>query len=178
MEVTTDQLQQNNSKQPKQLYLLFFAEMWERFSFYGMKALLIAYMVSELNYDDPKAYAILGSYAALVYTMPMFGGFMADKFIGYQRAVMFGGILMTLGHFILALPTDWSFFMEWLLLFVAMVFSSRIFQAWLELCIVRMIREGIVGFLFFIWGLISVLLSVVFYVPMLQKNTIGISVLA
>ena len=110
MEVTTDQLQQNNSKQPKQLYLLFFAEMWERFSFYGMKALLIAYMVSELNYDDPKAYAILGSYAALVYTMPMFGGFMADKFIGYQRAVMFGGILMTLGHFILALPTDWSFF--------------------------------------------------------------------
>lgn len=98
------------SKQPKQLYLLFFAEMWERFSFYGMKALLIAYMVSELKFDDPKAYAILGSYAALVYTMPMFGGFMADKFIGYQRAVLFGGILMTLGHSILALPTDWSFF--------------------------------------------------------------------
>lgn len=98
------------TKQPKQLYLLFFAEMWERFSFYGMKALLIAYMVSELNYDDPKAYAILGSYAALVYTMPMFGGFMADKFIGYQRSVMFGGILMTLGHFILAVPADWSFF--------------------------------------------------------------------
>ncbi len=98
------------SGQPKQLYLLFFAEMWERFSFYGMKALLIAYMVSQLDYDDPKAYAILGSYAALVYTMPMFGGFMADKFIGYQRAVMFGGILMTLGHFILALPNDWSFF--------------------------------------------------------------------
>ncbi len=99
-----------NTGQPKQLYLLFFAEMWERFSFYGMKALLIAYMVSQLNYDDPKAYAILGSYAALVYTMPMFGGFLADKFIGYQRAVMFGGILMTLGHFILALPNDWSFF--------------------------------------------------------------------
>lgn len=102
--------QEISAKQPKQLYLLFFAEMWERFSFYGMKALLIAYMVSELNYDDPKAYAILGSYAALVYTMPMFGGFMADKFIGYQRAVIFGGILMTLGHSILALPTDWSFF--------------------------------------------------------------------
>jgi len=97
-------------RQPKQLYLLFFAEMWERFSFYGMKALLIAYMVSQLHFDDPKAYAILGSYAALVYTMPMFGGFMADKFIGYQRSVMFGGIMMTLGHFILALPNDWSFF--------------------------------------------------------------------
>ncbi len=100
----------NSKGQPKQLYLLFFAEMWERFSFYGMKALLIAYMVSQLNYDDPKAYAILGSYAALVYTMPMFGGFMADRFIGYQRSVVFGGILMTLGHFILALPNDWSFF--------------------------------------------------------------------
>ena len=72
--------------------------------------LLILYMTSQLNYDDPKAYAILGSYAALVYTMPMFGGFMADKFIGYQRSVIFGGILMTLGHCILALPNDWSFF--------------------------------------------------------------------
>ena len=99
-----------SSRQPKQLYLLFFAEMWERFSFYGMKGLLILYMTSQLNYDDPKAYAILGSYAALVYTMPMFGGFMADKFIGYQRSVIFGGILMTLGHCILALPNDWSFF--------------------------------------------------------------------
>lgn len=96
--------------QPKQLYLLFFAEMWERFSFYGMRALLLAYMVSQLHYGDPKAYAILGSYAALVYTMPMFGGFMADRFIGYQRSIIFGGILMTLGHFILALPNAWSFF--------------------------------------------------------------------
>ena len=96
--------------QPKQLYLLFFAEMWERFSFYGMRALLLVYMTSQLHYDDPKAYAILGSYAALVYTMPMFGGFMADRFIGYQRSIIFGGILMTLGHFILAIPYEWSFF--------------------------------------------------------------------
>ena len=96
--------------QPKQLYLLFFAEMWERFSFYGMKALLIAFMTSQLKFDDPKAYAILGSYAALVYTMPMLGGFMADRFIGYQRAVIFGGILMAVGHLVLALPQEWSFF--------------------------------------------------------------------
>lgn len=96
--------------QPKQLYLLFFAEMWERFSFYGMKALLMVYMTSQLKFEDPKAYAILGSYAALVYTMPMFGGFMADRFIGYRRAIMFGGILMAIGHLVLALPNDWSFF--------------------------------------------------------------------
>ncbi len=98
------------TKHPRQLYILFFAEMWERFSFYGMKALLLAYMVTELKFDEPKGYAILGSYAALVYTMPMFGGMMADRFLGYRRAIMFGGILMTTGHLILAIPQNWSFF--------------------------------------------------------------------
>ncbi|WP_242917905.1 peptide MFS transporter [Pontibacter liquoris] len=95
---------------PKQLYMLFFAEMWERFSFYGMKALLLAYMVTQLKFDEPKGYAILGSYAALVYTMPMFGGVIADRFLGYRRAVLFGGILMTIGHMVLAIPAGWSFF--------------------------------------------------------------------
>jgi len=95
---------------PRQLYMLFFAEMWERFSFYGMKALLLAYMVTQLKFDEPKGYAILGSYAALVYTMPMFGGVLADRFLGYRKAVLFGGILMTIGHLVLALPTGWSFF--------------------------------------------------------------------
>src|SRR5688500_1775070 len=97
-------------RHPRQLYLLFFAEMCERFSFYGMKALLLAYMVSQLGYPDAKGYAILGSYAALVYTMPMFGGFIADRFLGYRRAIMFGGILMTVGHLVLAIPQAWSFF--------------------------------------------------------------------
>ncbi|MFB9864583.1 peptide MFS transporter [Rufibacter immobilis] len=95
---------------PRQLYMLFFTEMWERFSFYGMKALLLAYMVSELKFDEPKGYAILGSYAALVYTMPMFGGMMSDRFLGARKAVLFGGVLMTIGHLVLALPQDWSFF--------------------------------------------------------------------
>ncbi|WP_207431913.1 peptide MFS transporter [Sabulibacter ruber] len=95
---------------PKQLYMLFFTEMWERFSFYGMKALLLAYMISELKFDEPKGYAILGSYAALVYTMPMFGGMMSDRFLGGRKAVMYGGVLMTIGHLVLALPQDWSFF--------------------------------------------------------------------
>ena len=110
MESGPPQIQYHNGKYPKQLYLLFFAEMWERFSFYGMKALLLTYMVTQLKFDEPKGYAILGSYAALVYTMPMLGGMMADRFLGYRRAVMFGGILMSIGHFILAVPQDWSFF--------------------------------------------------------------------
>lgn len=100
----------NQTKHPKQLYLLFFTEMWERFSFYGMKALLLAYMVTQLNFDEPKGYAILGAYSALVYTMPMFGGMLADKFLGYRRAIIFGGIMMAIGHIVLAIPQDWSFF--------------------------------------------------------------------
>lgn len=99
-----------SNKHPKQLYLLFFTEMWERFSFYGMKALLLTYMVTQLKFDEPKGYAILGSYAALVYTMPMFGGMIADKFLGYRKAILFGGVLMTIGHFVLAIPEGWSFF--------------------------------------------------------------------
>lgn len=98
------------TKHPKQLYLLFFTEMWERFSFYGMKALLLAYMVTQLKFDEPKGYAILGSYAALVYTMPMFGGMLADRFLGYRKSIMFGGILMVIGHLTLAIPQGWSFF--------------------------------------------------------------------
>src|SRR5215203_5560466 len=95
---------------PKQLYLLFFAEMWERFSFYGMKALLLAYMVTQLKFPEPKGYAILGSYAALVYTMPLFGGLMADRFLGYRKAILFGGVLMSIGHLVMAVPQGWSFF--------------------------------------------------------------------
>lgn len=98
------------TKQPRQLYLLFFTEMWERFSFYGMKALLIAYMVTELRFDEPRSYGILGAYSALVYTMPMLGGMLADRFLGYRKAVIYGGILMTIGHLVLAIPQDWSFF--------------------------------------------------------------------
>ena len=112
MDLTETQTPELNTSQghPKQLYLLFFTEMWERFSFYGMKALLLAYMVTQLKFDEPKGYAIFGSYAALVYTMPMFGGMIADRFLGYRRSIMFGGILMTIGHLVLAIPEGWSFF--------------------------------------------------------------------
>jgi POT family proton-dependent oligopeptide transporter len=95
---------------PKQLALLFFTEMWERFSFYGMRALLVLFMVHQLHYADAKANLIYGTYTALVYLMPLFGGIAADKFLGYRKAIILGGILMAAGHLILAIPTDWSFF--------------------------------------------------------------------
>ncbi|AKQ44986.1 hypothetical protein TH63_04045 [Rufibacter radiotolerans] len=112
MDLTEPQIPEapTSTGHPRQLYMLFFTEMWERFSFYGMKALLLAYMITQLKFDEPKGYAILGSYAALVYTMPMFGGIMSDRFLGGRKAVMYGGILMTIGHLVLAVPQDWSFF--------------------------------------------------------------------
>lgn len=100
----------NVSGHPKQLYLLFFTEMWERFSFYGMRALLILFMVDQLKYNDTKANLIYGAYNALVYLMPLFGGILADKILGYKRALFLGGILMAIGHLVLAIPTEQSFF--------------------------------------------------------------------
>ena len=99
-----------NEGHPKQLYLLFFTEMWERFSFYGMRALLVLFMVHQLKYADVKANLIYGTYTALVYLMPLFGGIAADKILGYRKAILLGGILMAAGHLILAIPTEWSFF--------------------------------------------------------------------
>lgn len=98
------------TKHPRTLYLLFFTEMWERFSFYGMKALLLAYMVTHLKFEEDKGYALLGSYVALVYTMPVFGGMIADRLLGYRKAILFGGMLMSAGHLVLALPQSWSLF--------------------------------------------------------------------
>ncbi len=95
---------------PKQLALLFFTEMWERFSFYGMRALLVLFMVHQLKYADVKANLIYGTYTALVYLMPLFGGIAADKLLGYRKAIILGAILMAAGHLILAIPTEWSFF--------------------------------------------------------------------
>ena len=95
---------------PKQLYLLFFTEMWERFSFYGMRALLILFMVGQLKFNDTKANLIYGAYNALVYLMPLFGGILADKILGYKRALYLGGILMAIGHLVLAIPTENSFY--------------------------------------------------------------------
>jgi proton-dependent oligopeptide transporter, POT family len=81
---------------------LFFAEMWERFSFYGMRALLVLYLTKSFLFGDKAAYAIYGSYSALVYTTPVIGGLLADRLLGYRKAVVLGGVLMALGHFAMA----------------------------------------------------------------------------
>ena len=102
---------------PPGLFTLFFAEMWERFSFYGMRALLLLYMLKGfLGYGDSQAYAVYGAYTALVYLTPFFGGMLADRLIGARRAVVLGGLLMAAGHLTMAVENDIAFFLALALL--------------------------------------------------------------
>jgi len=84
--------------QPKGLYMLFFAEMWERFSYYGMRALLIFYLTQHWLFNDAKSNLIYGAYTSLVYITPVLGGYLADRYLGQRKAVLFGGVLLAIGH--------------------------------------------------------------------------------
>lgn len=102
---------------PKGLYVLFFTELWERFSYYGMRAILVLYMISSVNGDNPgfgwdktDAISLYGSYTALVYILSILGGWVADKFWGQKRTVLIGGILLCLGHGVLAIDALWAFY--------------------------------------------------------------------
>ena len=96
---------------PAGLFTLFFAEMWERFSYYGMRALLVFYMLKGfLGYGDNDAYAVYGAYTALVYMTPFFGGLLADRLLGARRAVVLGGLLMAAGHLMMTVESTFGFF--------------------------------------------------------------------
>jgi len=95
---------------PKGLFYLFFAELWERFSFYGMRALLVLYMTKHLLYDDDMSFGIFAAYMSLVYVTPMIGGILADKLLGFRKAILLGGVLMALGHFFLTIETPLFFY--------------------------------------------------------------------
>ncbi len=85
--------------QPKGLYICFFTEMWERFSFYGMKALLFLYLIKYHLMGDASSYQLLGAYGGMVYAMPVIGGMLADRWLGMRKAVVAGALLLCLGHF-------------------------------------------------------------------------------
>lgn len=87
---------------PKGLYILFFAEMWERFSYYGMRALLIFYLTQHWLYNDSASNIVYGAYVSLVYITPVLGGWLADRYLGQRKAVLFGAVLLTFGHFLMA----------------------------------------------------------------------------
>ena len=87
---------------PKGLYVCFTTELWERFSFYGMKYLLLLYLTKYHLFTDEMGLDVLGSYAGLVYALPLIGGMIADRFLGMRKSVLFGGILLSLGHILMA----------------------------------------------------------------------------
>ncbi|MBK9015448.1 MAG: peptide MFS transporter [Saprospiraceae bacterium] len=114
---------------PAGLFVLFFTEMWERFSFYGMRALLVMFLTSTLanggwEWTREQAMALFGSYVGLVYLSTMMGGYFADKKIGYRWAVVVGASLMTLGHGCMALETSVSIYMG----LVFLVFGNGFFK--------------------------------------------------
>ena len=99
---------------PKGLFYLFFAELWERFSFYGMRALLTLYMVEEifkaLAERDAATAVVYASYGSLVYASTVIGGQISDKILGMRSSIFLGGILMAIGHFVLAIESNMAFF--------------------------------------------------------------------
>jgi POT family proton-dependent oligopeptide transporter len=95
---------------PRGLGLLFVTEMWERFSYYGMRAILVLYLVNALKWDTAHAANLYGTYTMLVFLTPVIGGYLADRFIGTRRSLVVGGIVISLGHFTLAFPGMTAFY--------------------------------------------------------------------
>ncbi len=96
----------STSGHPKGLYLLFFTEMWERFSYYGMRAIFVLFMIKELIFSDQRSSEIYGSYTGLVYLTPLLGGYLSDRYLGNRRSIISGGVLMAIGQFLMFLSAS------------------------------------------------------------------------
>jgi len=105
-----EQIQNFKGKYPKQLWYLFFSEMWERFCFYGMRGMLVIFMVTELMMNDEVANLQYGATQAFVYAFTFIGGLFADKILGYRKSLFWGGLLMIVGSVILAIDPKQFFF--------------------------------------------------------------------
>ena len=108
--LTLEQIQNFKGKYPKQLWYLFFSEMWERFCFYGMRGMLVIFMVNELMMNDEVANLQYGATQAFVYAFTFVGGLFADKILGYRKSLFWGGMLMIIGSVILAIDPKQFFF--------------------------------------------------------------------
>jgi POT family proton-dependent oligopeptide transporter len=110
MNLTLEEIQNFKGKYPKQIWSLFFSEMWERFCFYGMRGMLVFFMISQLKFGDEQANLQYGATQAFVYAFTFVGGLFADKILGFRKSLFWGGILMIIGSLILAAnPHDYFF---------------------------------------------------------------------
>ncbi len=110
-ELTLEQIQNFKGKYPKQLWYLFFSEMWERFSFYGMRGMLAVFMVNQLMMDEKTTNLQYGATQAFVYAFPFIGGLFADKILGLRKSLFWGGLLMIVGSIILSIDPKQFFFL-------------------------------------------------------------------
>lgn len=109
----------SQAKQPRGLYLLFFTELWERFGFYTLQTIIILYMTHALLMTDDKAYILYGAFSSMLYLTPVIGGYIADRYLGFQRCIMIGGALLTLGYLLTAIPGTRFFFLGLSVIIVA-----------------------------------------------------------
>ncbi|GAA4159235.1 peptide MFS transporter [Chryseobacterium ginsenosidimutans] len=111
MSLTLDEIQNFKGKYPRQIWSLFFSEMWERFCFYGMRGMLVFFMISQLNFHEKEANLQYGATQAFVYAFTFIGGLFADKILGFRKSLFWGGLLMIVGSLILATDPHKFFFL-------------------------------------------------------------------
>jgi len=123
---------------PPGLYVLFSAEMWERFCYYTMRGLLTLYLIKALGMGDVRAFAIYGAYTALVYAAPVIGGQVADRILGYRRAVILGGVMMMIGEFVICFGSEDALFLGMGVIIV----GNGYFKANISSIVGKLYRDG------------------------------------
>jgi proton-dependent oligopeptide transporter, POT family len=136
----------NRKVHPRALFALFMVELWERFSYYGMRAFLILYITADiskrgLGFDDAKAYGVYAAYGALVYLTPMIGGYLADQMMGFRKAIIWGAILMAAGQFTLSFSTMDSSVLFYIGL-ATLVIGNGFFKPNISSMVGRFYKEG------------------------------------
>ena len=158
------EIQDFKGKFPKQIWYLFFTEMWERFCFYGNRGMLVIFMTDILLIKEDVANLKYGAIQAFVYAFTFIGGLFADKILGFQRSLLWGGILMVLGSVVMGLDAQHFFFYGICLIIVGTGFLSQIFQRWLVNCTEKVILVAMRDLVFSMQELISVRCWVADYV--------------
>lgn len=129
-ELTLNEIQDFKGKYPKQIWSLFFSEMWERFCFYGMRGMLVFFMIDQLDFKEGQSQLQYAAIQAFVYAFTFVGGLFADKILGFRKSLFWGGSLMILGSILLATNPHNLFFLGIAFTVVGTGFLNLIFRQW------------------------------------------------